>query len=319
MTFSVIVPSYNSEAFLASCIESILAQTMPDFECIVVNDGSTDGTLKECERLAERDGRIRVESQSRKGPGAARNRGIELARGEFIQYVDSDDLLKPSALEEELAFIRENSLQMAVIDGEGLRVTIDPFRQMQISHRLETREDYGISSGKEMFCRMVRNENFSNYSFLQIARKDAIKCRFSEFIIDEDFAYAVKSFIDAERIGHLHKSLYVKRGWKTSILASPLTAKNGIISLSDAICNVFDWTKQNRKEIGENAVQCIMMLLKVRLKELRYRMTLLSPIERFKLNAMNETSRRIFKKAIEIGNEFNPKRDNFSAGRIASH
>lgn len=315
MTFSVIVPSYNSEAFIASCIESILAQTMPDFECIIVNDGSTDGTLKECERLAERDGRIRVESQSRKGPGAARNRGIELARGEFIQYVDSDDLLKPSALEEELAFIRENSLQMAVIDGEGQRVTIDPFKQLQISRRLESKEDYGISSGKEMFCRMVRNENFSSYSFLQIARRDAVKCRFSDFVIDEDFAYSVKSFISAEKAGHLRKPLYVKRGWRTSILASPLTARNGIASLAHAIEEVESWAEMNGEEIGEELAACIQMLLDSRLKELRHRMKLVPPMERVKLAAMDEKCRKILHRAMEAGNAFNPARTIFPERR----
>ncbi len=89
---SVIIPAYNNEAFLPECLESLIAQDFPDWEGIVIDDGSTDNTLTIARKYASRDRRIRVLT------GNARNRGLREARGEFITFLDSDDCLYPSAL-----------------------------------------------------------------------------------------------------------------------------------------------------------------------------------------------------------------------------
>lgn len=86
-------------------IDSVLAQTTEAFELIVVDDGSSDGTDKELARLGES---IRIEHIANRGPAVARNRGVEIARGPLIAFLDSDDLWAPSKLERQLAFMREN-------------------------------------------------------------------------------------------------------------------------------------------------------------------------------------------------------------------
>ena len=96
---SVVVPIYNSEKFLGRTIACIQAQTDPNFEMILVNDGSTDGSLQLCEALAAEDPRIRVISQENQGLSAARNAGVREARGEYISFVDSDDLIYSDMLE----------------------------------------------------------------------------------------------------------------------------------------------------------------------------------------------------------------------------
>ena len=90
---SIIVPVYNTEKYLDSCIQSILNQTYLDFELILINDGSTDSSLEICQKYSEKDKRIILVNQHNGGVSAARNRGIELARGEWISFVDSDDWL----------------------------------------------------------------------------------------------------------------------------------------------------------------------------------------------------------------------------------
>ena len=99
MRVSIIVPCYNSARYLTACVDSILAQTMPDFEAILIDDGSTDGTLALCKVLAAGDARLCVLHQENAGVSAARNLGLSHARGEWITFVDSDDLLTPDALE----------------------------------------------------------------------------------------------------------------------------------------------------------------------------------------------------------------------------
>lgn len=88
---SVIVPVYNTEKYLRECIDSILAQTFTDFELILVNDGSTDGSGAICDEYAEKDPRIQVIHQENGGITVARKSGVRVARGEYVTFVDSDD------------------------------------------------------------------------------------------------------------------------------------------------------------------------------------------------------------------------------------
>jgi glycosyltransferase involved in cell wall biosynthesis len=90
---SIIVPVYNTEKYLARCLDSLIGQTLDDIEIICVNDGSTDKSQDILEKYKKRDGRIRVITNSKTGIGYSRNVGIELATGEFIGFVDSDDFL----------------------------------------------------------------------------------------------------------------------------------------------------------------------------------------------------------------------------------
>lgn len=99
MKFSVIIPIYNCEALLPRCIESIINQTYPDWELILVDDGSTDASFSLCEAYSKKDGRIRVIHQANAGQGAARNNGITTATGDYIVFCDSDDFYEEDALE----------------------------------------------------------------------------------------------------------------------------------------------------------------------------------------------------------------------------
>lgn len=95
MKLSIIIPAYNAEAYLPQCLDSILAQEHPGCEVIVVDDGSTDGTAALLERYPD----VKVVHQENRGMSTARNRGLDEARGEYILFVDSDDLLTDGALE----------------------------------------------------------------------------------------------------------------------------------------------------------------------------------------------------------------------------
>jgi glycosyltransferase involved in cell wall biosynthesis len=88
---SVIVPVYNVEPYLRKCIDSILTQTFTDFECIIIDDGSPDNCPAICDEYAAKDNRIVVIHQKNAGVSAARNAGLDIARGEWIGFVDSDD------------------------------------------------------------------------------------------------------------------------------------------------------------------------------------------------------------------------------------
>lgn len=114
---SVIIPAYNCEATLEESVESILGQTYGDFEAIIVNDASTDGTLEKAMKMAEGDLRIKVISQQvNGGVGAARERGIRESSGKYICWQDADDVAVPDRIEKQLAFL-ETYPKVGVVGG----------------------------------------------------------------------------------------------------------------------------------------------------------------------------------------------------------
>lgn len=92
-TFSIIIPVYNVAPYLRECLDSVLAQTFTDWECICVDDGSTDGSGAILDEYADKDARFKVLHQQNAGPSVARNLGIENAKGEWLSFVDADDFI----------------------------------------------------------------------------------------------------------------------------------------------------------------------------------------------------------------------------------
>ncbi|WP_017314700.1 glycosyltransferase family 2 protein [Mastigocladopsis repens] len=114
---SVVIPCYNAERFLGETVESVLRQTLANYEIILVDDGSTDGTA---EVIKSFGARITVEFGPNRGASVARNRGTELAQGKFIQYLDADDLLRSDALERRVHALETNNADVAYSDWQRL-------------------------------------------------------------------------------------------------------------------------------------------------------------------------------------------------------
>lgn len=96
---SIIVPVYKVEPYLRKCVDSILAQTFTDFEVILVDDGSPDNSGKICDEYASKDSRVRVIHKKNGGLSSARNAGIDVARGKYLGFVDSDDYIEKDMYE----------------------------------------------------------------------------------------------------------------------------------------------------------------------------------------------------------------------------
>ena len=130
---SVIVPVYKTEKFLSDCIKSILNQTYHDLEVILVNDGSPDSSGQICEEYAKKDSRIKVIHQENAGVASARNTGLNLAAGEYITFVDSDDYICPQMYEEMLKCAKKNHCDLVMCDC--MKVYSDG-RQEMYSHNI---------------------------------------------------------------------------------------------------------------------------------------------------------------------------------------
>ena len=108
MKVSVVMPVYNAEAYVEAAIKSVLEQTHRDFDFIIVNDGSTDGSAEILHRFAQIDPRIRLIEQANQGGGPARNRGVEETNTRWVFQTDADDLMHPERLERQITFLQEN-------------------------------------------------------------------------------------------------------------------------------------------------------------------------------------------------------------------
>ena len=121
---SIIIPVYNSERFLKECFNSILSQYFKDFEVIIVDDGSTDSSLI-IEEEYSKDLRFRVIKQENAGQGIARNRALDIAKGKYITFLDSDDAMKPDFLKETVSKIEGGKYDIVVTNYDFINEKSD--------------------------------------------------------------------------------------------------------------------------------------------------------------------------------------------------
>jgi glycosyltransferase involved in cell wall biosynthesis len=164
---SIIVPVYNSEKFIYRCIDSILAQTFTNFECIFNDDGSTDKSSAICENYSKSDNRFIVIHQENSGVSATRNKGLEIARGKYICFVDSDDYVKNNMLEKLVSAMNSSQADVVccgyiennkVCIPSGEDFILSNTRTIQIIHYLEMRQAFGFVWNK-LFRRTILDIN----------------------------------------------------------------------------------------------------------------------------------------------------------------
>ena len=164
---SIIIPVYNCEKYIEKCINSIINQTYKDFEVIIVDDGSIDNSIEICNKLIKTDKRFKITRQTNKGVSCARNLGLELAKGEYITFIDSDEWVENTFIECLLKGILEEQADMSVcgIVRESLKNVIIGKEKYQIpfgQYALHVISDVPVCA---CFGRLdVRQNNMAYYS-----------------------------------------------------------------------------------------------------------------------------------------------------------
>lgn len=206
-TVSVIVPVYNLEPYIERCLDSILVQTFTHFEVIVVNDGSTDKSGEICNEYAKRDHRIRVFHQQSKGVSSARNKGVEVATGDYIGFVDGDDYIVEDMYEKLYQACIETRSSIAIcklgreINGGLTNDDIGNFYSSQLNHEEAMRELFkGVLYRFSLCNKLFKKDCFENVLF-PVGR------------IHEDLSVTYKLFANAEQTIYLNfiGYIYVKR------------------------------------------------------------------------------------------------------------
>ncbi len=168
---SVIVPVYNVAPYLPRCIDSILAQSFGDFELLLIDDGSTDASGAICDEYARKDKRIKVFHKESGGPSAARNYGMEHARGDYIGFIDSDDYVGTDYLKILFEMMQGDNIaisQIRVVStaSETMKFTASEDRRLVFDAKEEFKammlaRDFGVSANGKLY----RREVFDGHSF----------------------------------------------------------------------------------------------------------------------------------------------------------
>ena len=199
---SVIVPIYNSAAKLSRCVESILSQDYENLEVILVNDGSLDSSLKICEKFKEKDSRVIVINKENFGVSAARNSGLSIASGEFIQFVDADDYINLDMTRCLVDSIEKSSADF-VICGYN-RVSNGEFIKKSPSNFYSN----NLITFKDCFERLYKGA-FFNAPWNKLYRRDKIKTLFDESLfIGEDLLFNLSYASNCDKIVVISDALY---------------------------------------------------------------------------------------------------------------
>ena len=240
---SLIMPVYNAAAFVADGIESIRRQTLEDFECICVDNGSEDASADACLESFQGDSRFRLIRQKRQEcscAAEARNAGLDAASGEYVQFIDSDDLLVPDALERTVSFIERAGLDMAAFNARVENLGVNMMQYIHAQKYVFRKRRYGILSGKDFITQTIADRKFNCYVFLQMIRRGRIRHRFPVIKLDEDLVYTIQNVSLLNRVGHLAEPVYVKRLMADSVLYGRMTFDK-TISLMRAAELIENW------------------------------------------------------------------------------
>lgn len=252
---SVIVPVYNVERYVDECIKSILHQNFEDIEVICVNDGSTDGSRKILEEYSKKDKRLSIISQDNQGLGQARNCGLQHAKGKYVCFVDSDDMLTEGALESLYNAAEETQVQMVSYETELLYENKELERtDNKDCFYYKSKQYYGIKDGKTYFTEMVENDDYCNAAWLLFLDREWLtkqKIQFYPGIYYEDVLFCLKCFWSAERVVHLSRKNYIYRIRSHSIMTSRpqyMNVYSGIVNYREAL-KILLGTNENQKRL----------------------------------------------------------------------
>ena len=202
MKVSVIVPIHNAEKTLSRCVESILAQSYKNLEVILVNDGSTDGSLEICQSFVNMDNRVVVIDKNKGGVSSARNRGLRVATGDFIQFVDADDTLKLNMTEKLVEVLLETNADVVIcgynrVSGKSIQ-----------AKRPKSAICSKTSAFKDEFVDLYKLA-FFNAPWNKLYRRDKIKGLFDENIsMGEDLLFNLAYFSNCNKISVISDNLY---------------------------------------------------------------------------------------------------------------
>lgn len=275
---SVIIPIYNTEIYLRESLNSICNQTLQELEIILINDGSIDNSQSIIEEYALRDVRIRYITQPNQGQGVARNNGLQLATGQYIYFMDSDDILDTDALCQCFKVCEQDKLDFVFFDADTIvedNNTPTAYKYCKKGIISENKLWNGIELLNDELQYNVLSVSpclfFTNHTFL--------KKNFSGFpsnIIHEDHIFAMQIMLNAKCVRYIAQPYFKRRIRANSTMTTTFSMRN-IEGYTTVCTRIHDWTQKH-----EEWTSCINLYLTKTLNAViweSHKMCLLEKIE----------------------------------------
>ena len=225
---SVIIPVFNTDIYLNEAVGSILNQTFRDIEIIIVNDGSTDNSLNILKEFEKGDSRVVLIDQPNSGSSIARERALEISKGEFLFFMDSDDILEPCALEICCKEAIKESLDMVFFDAVSFsddnKLNAQSFHYNRKGVVCE-----GIYNGVEIMEILLSKDLFRVAPWMHLFRKELATENGLEFyprIIHEDELFFSQLYLFAKRVKYIPENFFRRRLRANSTMTTRFSLKN---------------------------------------------------------------------------------------------
>lgn len=214
---SIIVPVYNVQYWIEECIESILRQSYTNFELLIIDDGSTDNSIKIIKKMINGDNRVKLFQKKNGGQASARNFGMERARGKYIAFIDSDDKVQPDLIESCVQEFNEKNVNIvafsaSILDDDNTGMfESNSYRKTQLEeHVVYNRDDFINKNG-------IKSSSVCVYLYeFDFLKKHNIS--FHEGIIHEDVVFWLDILLNKFTISYLDKDFYIRRVRRNSTM-----------------------------------------------------------------------------------------------------
>lgn len=245
MFLSIIIPVYNVEKYLNQCVDSILGQNLDSIEIILVDDGSTDGSVAICDSYANDYDFVKVVHKANGGLSSARNTGIDAAKGEYIIFMDSDDWWNPEVnVKEMLTYVKDNPetemflfTSFDYIEGEGY------FKR----NEHENFNNIDVSSVKKYYTFLLNNGNMEVSANTKILKRSFIvgnSLYFTPNLLSEDNEWMIRLLRVATKVNIMDYPLYLCRIGRSESITNTISKKN-IVDLLKIIRSSIDYCDSN--------------------------------------------------------------------------
>lgn len=223
---SIIVPVFNVEQYIADCLESIIASQL-DCEVIMIEDGSDDNSLEICKRYKDKYETFHLLINTGKGLSDARNMGLEKATGDYIWFVDSDDLICDDIAERIKLEISKHSPDVIAFDAVAFNETVLNWN-LNYYDRKDKIKDLCVMSGKDFFKRYYLTDAYRDSACLNIYKKDFLDkntIRFVSGMLCEDISFTFEVYMLAETMIYVPQNFY-KRRYRNNSITTTISANN---------------------------------------------------------------------------------------------
>lgn len=240
---SIIIPVFNAGKYLARCLDSVIAQDYKNIEIVLINDGSTDNSADICEVYAKRVQKIKVIHQYNVGASLARKRGIQESVGEFLMFVDSDDIVSPYYV---------SALYCAMVEAKA-NIALCPMMRVEAGEVPNFVKSPGIRTmaKEELFRRFFKYEFWGFWGGIY-RKKSFNNLIFPEATVNEDYFVKAQMFVNENSVGYVEEPLYCYEQHPGSLSRLPLSLR-ALGEFDNAIAT-WEYVKTNKPKYSNHAL-----------------------------------------------------------------